>query len=168
MTFPPEIYFGLGAAVLTALAVLAWMTRRKRPPTLPADRVEPLAATQEDVRLEVEHDAPEPFGREEVAAMGGMFEEPTEPDYPPVTLADAIPAGPDLGRLASGAAIACEYKGFKIGLAEKQPGLWIGIVMRQDGKRKKRAAQEPWTTREFYQMPAALAEAKALVDRGAL
>lgn len=163
MTFPPETYLGLGAAILTALAALAWVTRRKRPPALPADRIEPLAATQEDVLLEIEQDAAEPFGREDVAAMS---EEPAEPDYPPIT--DAIPARPDLGRLASGAAIACEYKGFKIGLAEKQPGLWIGIVMRQDGKKKKRASQEPWTTREFYQMPAALAEAKALVDRGAL
>ena len=165
MTFPPETYFGLGAAILTALAALAWASRRKR---APADRIEPAAAQPEDFLLEIGDDALEPPEREDPAMMDGRLEAPADPDYPPVALADAAAAEPDLGRLVSGAAIACDYKGFKIGLAEKQPGLWIGIVMRQDGKKKTRLRPEPWTTGEFYQMPAALAEAKALVDRRAL
>ena len=163
MTFPPETYFGFGAAILTAVAGLAWASRRKR---LPADWIEPAVAQPEDFLLEIGDDTLEPPGRGDLALLGGTFEGPAEPEYPPVALADAIE--PDLGRLASGAAIACDYKGFKIGLAEKQPGLWIGIVMRQDGKKKTRQRPEPWTTGEFYQMPAALAEAKALVDRRAL
>jgi hypothetical protein len=161
LTLLPETYFGLGAAILTCMGALAWARRRKRPrPIVLADRIEPIGAVAADDPL-----AMDPPDREDGTAMSGTFQQPREPEYPPAALADWTPSRPDADYLAA-VAVACEYKGFKIGLAEKQPGLWIGIVT-ADGKKKKRLGQEPWTTREFYQRPAALAEAKALVDRGA-
>jgi hypothetical protein len=168
LTFPPETYFGLGAAVLTVCGVLLWALRGKKPPAPPEDRSEPAAAMQDATMQDdvpIAQGEPVWFDPEVAPAPSGRFQEPREPDYPPVALADWTASRPDADRLASATAIACEYKGFKIALAERQPGLWIGIVT-ADGKKKKRP--EPWTTREFYQRPAALAEAKALVDRAAL
>lgn len=54
------------------------------------------------------------------------------------------------------------YKGFKIQLREKQPGLWVASIA--DARNRKKAADAS-LTHEYYQMPAALAEAKVLIDR---
>lgn len=54
------------------------------------------------------------------------------------------------------------YKGFKIQLRETQPGLWVASIA--DARNRKKAA-EAALTREYYQLPAALAEAKVIIDR---
>lgn len=54
------------------------------------------------------------------------------------------------------------YKGFKIQLREKQPGLWVASIA--DARNRKKAADAS-LTHEYYQMPAALAEAKVIIDR---
>ncbi len=53
------------------------------------------------------------------------------------------------------------YKGFKIQLRETQPGLWVASIA--DARNRKKA--EASLTHEYYQLPAALAEAKVLIDR---
>jgi hypothetical protein len=59
------------------------------------------------------------------------------------------------------------YKGFKIQLREKQPGLWVALIADSTPRNRKRQAEDrrASVTREYYQLPAALAEAKVLIDR---
>ena len=58
------------------------------------------------------------------------------------------------------------YRGFKISLREKQPGLWIASISDTARTRKKSAeGRKLSTTHEYYQLPAALAEAKIMIDR---
>jgi hypothetical protein len=91
--------------------------------------------------------------------------------------ADRKPSRSDAEMLAAHAAAgARDYKGFKICLNEKRPGLWIAAVSRpgisnqgrNQGARKKEdpaADSELWITPEFYQLSAALADARAAIDR---
>ena len=57
------------------------------------------------------------------------------------------------------------YRGFKISLREKQPGLWVASISDTARSRKKAEGRKLPTTHEYYQMPAALAEAKIMIDR---
>ncbi|HXS07296.1 MAG TPA: hypothetical protein VN723_10935 [Rhizomicrobium sp.] len=58
------------------------------------------------------------------------------------------------------------YRGFKISLREKQPGLWVASISDTTRSRKKSLeGRKLPTTHEYYQMPAALAEAKIMIDR---
>ena len=59
------------------------------------------------------------------------------------------------------------YKGFKIQLREKQPGLWVAFIADSTSRNRKKQAEDrrASVTHEYYQFPAALAEAKVLIDR---
>ena len=74
------------------------------------------------------------------------------PEMPPET-ASKVPEG----TLEQG------YKGYRIRLREKEPGLWIASIA--DARARKKQAEDRSSTGEYYQMPAALAEAKVMIDR---
>ena len=80
----------------------------------------------------------------------------TKPETPP----EPVSKPPD-GAIEQG------YKGFKIHLREKQPGLWVASIADSTPRTRKRSAEERKgsVTHEYYQLPAALAEAKIMIDR---
>jgi hypothetical protein len=144
------LYAVLVGVVLFAVGVVWIVARvRGRVGTL---RIEPIAQNESPVpRTEVTAKKDFPGGPEAVPvsvledAAGTIVEMPAES-------VSMIPERP----LEQG------YKGFKIQLCEKQPGLWVASIA--DARNRKKAADAS-LTHEYYQMPAALAEAKGIIDR---
>ena len=142
------------AGLFIALSIGWSMVRARRQRLMTAGRVEPGAPPNPE-----KPDPADLQGDED--AQAPVF--PVEMEPLPAAPLVAIETGdtkPATGPLS--AAIAeRDYKGFRISVREKQPGLWIAAVTGLHGR--KRAATDI-STREFYQMPAALAEAKAIID----
>ena len=63
-----------------------------------------------------------------------------------------------------------QYRDFRICLGENYPGVWVAVVLRQDGSdiRFQGKASDRWTTKDFYRPGDALAEAQTVIDRGDL
>lgn len=107
--------------------------------------------------------------------MGARDESPVTRTETPVRPAVApVPASnistairtetpPEAGGKDSSGAIEQGYKGYRIRLHEKEPGLWIASIA--DARARKKQAEDRSSTGEYYQMPAALAEAKVMIDR---
>lgn len=136
-----------GLATMTA----AWIIARRRHP---GARIEPAMGPAENFEEDVS-------GTE----MGQSFDDVPSPD--PDTSAPArktlsltTDKGPD--RM-----FERDYKGFKIRVREKRPGIWVASVTDQvPGNRKKPAeARKIAITDEYYQEPAAIAEAEVMIDR---
>ena len=155
MNILPEASFGIGAALLIAAVAIPRSIIRKR-------------RSQEGLGPVV------PVGADENANETGISDRPElEEAYPvssPAEILEPTPVESATGSAPSPSSTAeQEYKGFRIRLNEKKPGLWIAIVMRPDGRKKKpqQKTAETWITQEFYQVPAALADAKAFIDKWA-
>jgi hypothetical protein len=87
------------------------------------------------------------------------------PDAPPMP-APIVTIEPQPSDTVSNHGLERGYRGFKISLREKQPGLWVASISDTARSRKKPAeGRKLPTTHEYYQMPAALAEAKIMIDR---
>ncbi len=162
MNLPPKIYLDVAAALLAALTLLIWSIRRRRRDRLAIYRVEPGNAGAADAN-------PRP-GRDAAIPDAPAFGHGT-PDYPRLTPADHKLSRFDAEALAAQpAAGARDYKGFKICLNEKRPGLWIAAVKRPGPRKKKGPVKdsELWITPEYYQLSAALTDAMTAIDRGAV
>ena len=144
------------AGGLVVALIIGWtMVRARRLRLMAAERIEPGMQ-------------PDPEGLESARPAAG--EEATEAPLFPMEM-EPQPAAPPVvtetgeGKPSAGpvsAAIAeRDYKGFRISVREKLPGLWIAAV---SGPRGRKRPVADISTREFYQMPAALAEAKAIID----
>jgi hypothetical protein len=169
LNFPLQIYFDVAAALLAGLLILVWSIRRRRRDRLAIYRIEPDATDLADGI---------PRSEKPLGGAPGSRDDPL--DYPRPVPADRKPSRSDAEALAAHVASARDYKGFKICLNEKRPGLWIAAVSRsaakirgtksQDAKMKKNPAADSqlWITPEFYQLSAALADARAAIDRGAV
>jgi hypothetical protein len=162
LNLPLKIYFDIAAALLAGLLILVWSIRRRRQERLAIYRVEPGTAGAANGN-------PRPAQAAESLDAPAFAGAP--PDYPRLTPVDHKPSGSDAQALvAHPAAGARDYKGFKICLNEKRPGLWIAAVKRPGTRKKKGPVKdsELWITPEFYQLSAALADARAAIDRGAV
>ena len=146
------LYLAATAGLMVVLTIGWRMARAQRLRLMATERVEPGTTPDlEKVESAYTEDA-------EAAVFRAELEPPLEAS--PVTTGNGEPkhtAAP------SAAITERDYKGFRISVREKQPGLWIAAVTGPRGrKRPDRTADI--STREFYQMPAALAEAKAIID----
>jgi hypothetical protein len=145
------LYAVLVGVVLFAVGVI-WIVARVRG-RAGSLRIEPgIAQDQSPVtRVEVPVKKNPPVGPEAAPALGLQDSAGTVVEMP----AEAVGKNPERP-LEQG------YKGFKIQLREKQPGLWVASIA--DARNRKKAADAS-LTHEYYQMPAALAEAKVIIDR---
>lgn len=146
------LYPAIVVAILVAVAVI-WLVMRLRNRG-GAMRIEPGMGTQ----------APEEsiVSRTELMAGSDNNAAPPMADMvmdtmmePPAQPASKIPERP----------IEQGYKGFMIQLREKEPGLWVASIADSTSRSRKRPSERASITHEYYQMPAALAEAKVLIDR---
>ncbi len=155
MNILPEISFGTGAALLIAAVAISRSTIRKKRGQEDLGPIVPVSADENS------------------DDTGNSHENELEKVYSTSSLTEAqepTPAESATGFAPStSSTVEQEYRGFKIRLNEKKPGLWIAIIMCPDGGKKKpqRKTAETWVTQEFYQVPAALADAKALIDERA-
>ncbi len=167
MNIPLKIYFDVAAAILAGLLILVWAIRRRRQDRLAIYRVEPGTVDAAD-------------GNPRSGKTANILNAPAfgdvSPDYPRAASMERKPSHSGAEAPGAQAAVdARDYKGFKICLSEKRPGLWIAAVSRQGGRnqgaRKRKGAvkdSELWVTPEFYQLSTALATARAAIDRGAV
>ena len=155
MNILPEISFGVGAALLIAAVAIPRSIIRKRRSREALGPIVPGGADENTNETRIS----DPGELEEAYPISSPAEflEPTS-----VESATGFASSP-------GSAAEQEYRGFKICLNERKPGLWIAIIMRPDGRKKKlqQKTVETWITQEFYQVPAALADAKAFIDKWA-
>ena len=153
MDVPQSFYAILVGAVLVVMAATWAVVRlRKRGDD---SRIEPST----EIRASGDDASPK---AEALTAPAAIL--PPVPDG----LTGVMPESPSAE--ASGSperAIEQGYKGFKIRLSEKQPGLWVASIADGEPRARKKPAEERKAslTHEYYQFPAALAEAKLLIDR---
>lgn len=141
------------AGVLLVLAAAAWMFVRRNGGG--ASRIEPImdtAATER--RLAIVEQGSASVDAALPAIPDGVAEPKVEAPAPSITA-------------TSDRAIEQGYRGFRIRLREKQPGLWVALIADGAPRARKKGADDRkiLATSEFYQFPAALAEAKTMIDR---
>lgn len=159
MVIPPEIYFGLTTAVLAVVFAIVWLAWRSKRSKGAGEQIEPFIA-------EAKYDDLEP----DSADTSEQHDQLQEAGHHSIRRADLNGSDSKIEAQFGFYSSEQEYKGFKIYLSEKQPGIWIAIVKRPSDRKKTGRVKnaETWTSREFYQMQAALTEAKAVVDHRVL
>ena len=146
----PQYLYVILVVVMLVVAAAVWMLARNSDGSM---RIEP-GEGGEPVRNHSASRASVSVPSPSVTPPAALAETKTE------TLSESTTNPPDRG-LEQG------YKGYKIQLQEKQPGLWIASIADISPRSRKRQAEDrkPSITHEYYQLPAALAEAKVMIDR---
>jgi hypothetical protein len=140
----------IGAILVVAAAVWLVLRLRSRGGLL---RIEPGMGTQPQDEGQASNTVMSNGPDEDASPMGDDLTGAVT--APPSEIANKVPERP----------IEQGYKGFKIQLREKQPGLWVASIADSTSRNRKRQSDRGSITHEYYQMPAALAEAKVLIDR---
>jgi len=148
MDIPQSLYYIAASALLVLIAavwLLAWWRQADD-----TSRREPAMDTEGEISP--------PFEESGVPVAASAT--------PVMAAAPAETPAPVLAPVAS-RAVEQGYRGFKIRLREKQPGLWVALIADGAIRNRKSGAEERkfLVTPEYYQFPAALAEARTMIDR---
>jgi len=149
----PQYLYAILVGVVLVAVLAAWIVVRVRN-RVGSLRIEPGMGTASSGTLDET-----PIARPQAPASPTMrpvadIVTAPQPDMPSTPL-EKLPNG----------VIEQGYKGFRISLREKQPGLWVASIFDSARNRRRSAEDRKMpVTREHYHMPGALAEAKGMID----
>jgi hypothetical protein len=145
----PQSFYYIAASALLVLTAAGWLLAWWRQGD-DASRLEPIM----DATAEISP----PFEENSVSVAAPA---------PPAMAAAAAEAQAMAAAPTANRAIEQGYRGFKIRLKEKQPGLWVALIADSASRSRKSGAEDRkfLVTPEYYQFPAALAEARTMIDR---